>query len=912
MLYREAGKMAKIPATFEEVFGNGDPLFVYHGVGWFSKTILVPANWKGRTIALKVEKSRYRLELYINEKLAGYNIIPDAPVQFDIAEFLKPGEANRIAFRITNPGGQRGWNDNPVIPWGTKFNVSPGPDFGGIGGDVTLIAKAQCSIDDLFIKNILPANGKRIETSLRIDNRLLENKSLQVKFDIISCANKAVVFSKTIPFVAAKQSKSTLKEVFTVPDAKLWDTENPNLYYCKVSIAGTDTIQERFGFRVFEARANDKGQENYYLNGKRLRIRSSIDWGYYAQTGYYATDDMARKSVANAKAIGLNCLSFHRRIGDPLVIKYADEMGLLLYEEVGGMPGVDRIYISSWIGPKEKDYILSETMTEKFRRMMWRERNHPSVVIYNIVNESSGFDKVHKQIFKDAAIIDNSRMVVNQSGGTKGGVSGIIPHLRPYAKAMSFNYMDDHTVDAQSRFQEIILSSNQTENDSSIIHWGEVGCYCGPSNYYLLAQIKDTMGYDHLSWKPMSQKIAEVFIQNDFSKHPHIKSPADLTTQAGRSLMYTDGRYCQAAMASTSNDGFAINGWSDTNQSLGDDFFAWYSAICDEGRNLKGPASDFNYWTRELQLAVFRKNGKYFNPGETALFDIHLINESRLPAGDYVLNIKVNDGEGKQTSFQFAKTVLISAGEDYAQLLMKDFALKMDSNWHGGYITLECRLTKENKILVAGTEQVLLRNRPSYANWVTAKNIAVCAWPAALKAVLEANGKPLEWTPKMMNPNCILVGDVSNDNSLKQMLKSVKSGTTLIIRFDSLWSEKLLQHKILKQPVTHWGGFQKGFWNGNGWGYLDTFVGNQAIPSGDAVGTNSWEVPSDPRGFYPFVSNYPQKVHGIQFSRPDKLLVLLGSITYGKGQIILSPSYTVDKNEIFNDILFYNLIKNTK
>ena len=62
----------------------------------------------------------------------------------------------------------------------------------------------------------------------------------------------------------------------------------------------------------------------------------------------------------------------------------------------------------------------------------------------------------------------------------------------------------------------------------------------------------------------------------------------------------------------TGNIGFAINGWSGGPQ-LPDQ---WDSAICDEGRFLKGPSADYAYWTRDCQIAIQRGNGKYFKPGE--------------------------------------------------------------------------------------------------------------------------------------------------------------------------------------------------------------------------------------------------------------------------------------------------------
>jgi hypothetical protein len=345
---------------------------------------------------------------------------------------------------------------------------------------------------------------------------------------------------------------------------------------------------------------------------------------------------MARKSVENAKAIGHNCISFHRRIGEPLVMKYADELGLLIYEEPGGGQGVDELQTPSWImyTPNEKSYYTANTMPEKFSRMVRRDRNHPSVITWSIVNEQCTYDFIHKKIFDETWKADNSRFLVNQSGGHFGDASGYVPHQRPYEANPRLNYIDDHTVDAKTRFQESDLQAHKTQNDSCIIYWGEVRCYCGPDNFYLLSNPKDTIGYDYKSWRDLGIKTAEYYKQNDFKNHPSIKNPGDISIQAGRGLMYIDSRLGQAIQFSNATDGYAINGWSGADLSLGDDFLAWSSAICDEGRNLKGPASDFAYWIRPLQIAIARQNGKYLNVGDTAFLIYIFLTNIKLIKGN--------------------------------------------------------------------------------------------------------------------------------------------------------------------------------------------------------------------------------------------------------------------------------------
>jgi hypothetical protein len=131
----------------------------------------------------------------------------------------------------------------------------------------------------------------------------------------------------------------------------------------------------------------------------------------------------------------------------------------------------------------------------------------------------------------------------------------------------------------------------------------------------------------------------------------------------------------------------------------------------------------------------------------------------------------------------------------------------------------------------------------------------------------------------------------------------------LLIKLDAAWAEKLKAKGVLSADVTEWGAPQSGHWNGNGFGYIDYFVGNTGMQGRQTVSTTGWEAPTEsPNGFYPFESPYPTHVFGMYVARPDVLRVLIGTIRYGKGQIILAPTYPVDGNHPFNDLLFYNML----
>jgi hypothetical protein len=911
------GMKCFIPATIEELFSGGINTWTYHGVSWFWKDVEIPYSWQGKTVRILLANTRMRAEVYVNSDLAGYDLVAQTPWEADISKYLNYDSINRIAIRLTNPGGDRGWQDFPFIDWG-EYQFPHSHDFSAIGGPVTLVATDAVYIDDIFIKNELPALANNISLHVDIRNKgAAENLSMQV--DILPAAGGTSIYNNSWHITADGDALTTISKSMTVTSAKRWNIDDPNLYQCTVSISGggkADSHSQTFGFRVFEARENN----NLYFNNKRVRFRSAIDWGFYAISGYYATDTMADLSVQNAKDIGHNQINFHRTIGEPLVMKYADELGLYLYEEPGAFHAGEQYYEvfdSTFAG---------EIMYEKVRRMVIRDRNHPSLVQYNLCNEDNGWNTLRERALKLVNSLDNSVIVTNTSAW-----SDETNHIRPYESTIRSDLADFHTVEAEDRFQESDLKSHSTSDYNNLRHWGEVRCYTGPPNWYKVGSMRSlsgSPGYDENIYKPLHDDILDYFSRNNLPANGSkiINSPSEVSIQAGRGLMYIDGRLGQVIMLSDPVDGYAINGWSAGPQAaevIPDEDFNWESAILDEARNLKGIASDFAYWIRDLQIAIIRKNGKYFNPGDTGIFEIHLINEGRISAGNYTLSIRVNDGVGVETAFQRDVSVVVTGGDSYAQKLIDSLVVPFDQSYHAGHITIEGKLYDGTTVVADGAEQVLLQNRPSWHREIAPYTIAVSDWAAAKTAIKDAGVRAVDFSTSSDKLDFICAAGIP-DASLSDMLDRVKyDGTTLIIKFTQEWADALVNAGLLSRKVTHWisGDTQTAWWNGNGWGYLDYFIGNRAVPSKSTIGTNSWEVPNDPQGFYPFESPYLQTAYGAHFARPDKfqyspdlpddrhsISVLIGAIQYGNGKIILDASYWVDDNHALNDMLFYNFI----
>jgi beta-galactosidase len=163
MLAKACDTIVTLPATVEEylwgIDGNSRGITGnYTGVAWFSTTIDIPGTWDGKRISIDFESVRLRAEVFVNHKLAGYDIINGTPFSCDVTRLIVPGKVNDIAVRITDPNGNFAWRDWDAFFWGDKL-IPPSHGFGGITGKVSLTATDYSYISDIFIKNLPDLNS---------------------------------------------------------------------------------------------------------------------------------------------------------------------------------------------------------------------------------------------------------------------------------------------------------------------------------------------------------------------------------------------------------------------------------------------------------------------------------------------------------------------------------------------------------------------------------------------------------------------------------------------------------------------------------------------------------------------------------------------------------------------------------
>jgi hypothetical protein len=710
-LQRAAGKTVHLPATVEQYYWgiNGNTFGLagnYLGVSWFTTNFNLPLTQKGKRIVLQFEAVRFRAEVFINRKLAGYDLVNSTPFEVDITDFVKYGDANEIAVRITDPNGNFDWRDSQNFMW-NDYRTNPTHGFGGITGKVKLVTTGKVFALDVFIKN----KPKADEIDVVIDTRNLAGKKINGAWKLTIQEAKPggrVVFRETYPVPELAADSSTQQYTVTVKDAKLWSVDSPNLYMLNAKWTGedksTDSFNRRFGFRWFEVR-DVNGDKQFYLNGKRVVLMTSISWGFWPVNGIMPSDQLARKQVENAKKLGLNMLNFHRTIGQQNVLDYADELGLLYYEEPGGNQyPAERFNATDPLGKKQAGFYFA-TRNEKFFRMIRRDRSHPSLVIYNMHNERGAQPQKQDSIQMLAGHkMDETRiMTYNSSNGAikMGPDPRFKLHLLPYDFTFrDYGWFDQHHAGGPGTYHDNLYRNPNDyakyfDHKDEIIYYGEEGAIGTPPRLQLIRDEILKTG-KNIGWESNSYlewyDVYDTFLKNKgFSKaFPNVDS---LTRAMGNVAYYYQGRVIENVHISNTIDGYAVNGW----ESM---MLENHSGIVDNYRNLKGDPELISRYNKPLYIAV-KMNRKVLGVGDTSMADFFIVNEVNL-SGQYDLQVKATDENGK-TSLVKNIPVKVTGGVVYGELLSAGLQVVATKQ---GYTTLTAELTKNGKIITRGDDKL--------------------------------------------------------------------------------------------------------------------------------------------------------------------------------------------------------------
>jgi len=398
-------KPARVPWPIQGV------LVGYHGLAWYWRDFQVPANpHPGGRYLLRFFAVDYKADVWLNGQPIGRHEGGESAFVLDATDAVKPGAANRLSLRVLVPTHKP--IDGIVLKQTPHRNKSipivPGSDFnhGGIMDSVELLLVPAVWVEDVFVRSDWKTGKVRVEATVR--STLAEPAEVAAECSIAPAAGGPTLDTARTEHRAAP-GQTLVRAEMNVVGRRLWQLNDPFLYSVTVRIrrkqapASGHARSVRTGFRDFRF-----SNGCFRLNGKRLYLRGSHT-GNCTPIGIHnaAYDpDLLRRDLLNVKTMGFNMIRFIAGVATRRQLDLCDEIGLLVYEEA----------YAAWLlgdGPH-----MARRWDESTFGMIRRDRNHPSVVIWGLLNETRA-----GAVFRHAAAclprlrkLDETRMVFLNSG----------------------------------------------------------------------------------------------------------------------------------------------------------------------------------------------------------------------------------------------------------------------------------------------------------------------------------------------------------------------------------------------------------------------------------------------------------------------------------------------------------------
>jgi beta-galactosidase len=337
--------------------------------GVYERDVDVPGDWAGRRVVLHVGAAESVLIAQVNGADAGIGKDSHLASEFDITEFLRPGGPNTI--RLT------------VVKWSDATFVEDQDQWwhGGITRSVFLY-----TTDPLYLADVHVTAGRsgelRVDADVRSAYGLLpEGWHVSTSLDGLELSpdEEYAALAAERDQVSGWRGRTRLRAA--VPDVRPWSAETPVLYGLTVRLHGpdgsvTDETALRVGFRDIEIAGRD-----LLVNGERVYIRGVNRHDFDPRTGRVVTADDMRADLTIMKRYGFNAVRTSHYPNDPVLLELADELGLYV---------VDEANIESHDYAREicDDPAYLPAFADRVSRMALRDKNHPSVIIWSLGNES--------------------------------------------------------------------------------------------------------------------------------------------------------------------------------------------------------------------------------------------------------------------------------------------------------------------------------------------------------------------------------------------------------------------------------------------------------------------------------------------------------------------------------------------
>lgn len=352
----------------------------WQGICWYRKTFDLPKDAANKSIVLRFDGAMNVAEVWVNGQSAGKFMGGYLPYVMDISALAKPGTKNIIAVRLDN-------RDNPIT--GPKplvdldFNL-----YGGLYRPVHLIIKDKLRITEPILADKVASGGvfvtfqevsresATIKVQTHIKNADARARAFTLKSTLLDANGNAVATLETTPGSLSAGTDQEVVQQICITKPNLWSPNSPYLYRVRTELVADrkviDSEEIRTGIRHIEITA-----DGFRINGEKMFLRGCNRHQEYPYIGNALSDAAQYRDALKIKEAGFDYIRLSHYPQSTAFLDACDELGLVVMNCLMGW---------QYFG---KDPAFAELKYQETHQLIRRDRNHPSVILWEVsLNES--------------------------------------------------------------------------------------------------------------------------------------------------------------------------------------------------------------------------------------------------------------------------------------------------------------------------------------------------------------------------------------------------------------------------------------------------------------------------------------------------------------------------------------------
>lgn len=329
-------------------------------VGWYRKTFVIPAHDQGKHIALQFDGIFRDARVWVNGFYLGSEPSGYATRVYDISEYLNYGGENLVTVRA-DATLEEGWFYEGA----------------GIYRHVWLRKSAPLHVAPfgtfVHAQTQAPYNEATVTIETTVDNKSLTPAHYVLTHRLFDPAGLEVgTATVTETALAAKDSRKSVAQI-VLKNPALWHVDTPQLYALKTEVAQEGVTIDASVVRTGIREARFDPDQGFFLNGKNLKLKGVNMHQDHAGVGAAIPDALQVYRIKELKKMGVNAYRSSHNPMTPDMLNVCDSLGMLVIEETR-LSGINEEHLGL------------------LKRMIVRDRNHPSIILWSLGNEEWGIE----------------------------------------------------------------------------------------------------------------------------------------------------------------------------------------------------------------------------------------------------------------------------------------------------------------------------------------------------------------------------------------------------------------------------------------------------------------------------------------------------------------------------------------